>query len=295
MPKTTAERLFSLDTQLDLAIEQLGDAFEAVARRQARDWFAATARFLTQLPTKGTALDPKGATRAGGVVHVLDDASAQGLRHIGKALDRFADVSQHTTRALKVAGIAAKLTPAATEALVAYRQLKLAEFHDLQQTFTTRAASTVRKAALSGQAHGEVLVELNEIFVEWVYRARTLYETAIAEFAQVAAIAKSATSGPAPQTRVYLYTGPADNRLRPFCRHHVGKVLSRGQIDRLDNKQLPNTFLTRGGYNCRHQWRDVTGIPELARLADTGQFASPAIAAKVAAALKLPRSSRKAS
>ena len=293
MAKTTADRLFTLDTQLDLAIEQLGDSFEALARRQARDWFAVTAKFLTQLPSKGAALDPRGAARAGGVVHVLDEASADGLRRIGKALDRFADVSQQASKALRVANIDPKLTSAATDALVAYRQLKLAEFTDLQSTFTTRAASAVRKAALSGQAHGEVLVELNEIFAEWVYRARTLYETAIAEFAQVVAHAKS-TSG-SPQARVYLYTGPIDNRLRPFCKLHVGKVLTRAQIDRLDNKQLPNTFLTRGGYNCRHQWRDVSSVPELARLAGTGRYANAEIAAKVKAESTKPRSGRKAS
>ena len=293
MPRSAAEQLFTLDTALDLAIDQLGDQFEGVARAQARRWFRATAAFVGTLPTKGEGLSVRGVGKAAGIDRALATASEEGLRTIGTSLDAFTEISRQATRALKVAGIDPKLTASAVDALVAYRQLKLLEFQDLQATYTTRIGTAVRRAALSGQSAGELLVEAAEIAQEWIPRARTIYETAIAEFAQVVSHAKS-TSG-SPQARVYLYTGPIDNRLRPFCKGVVGKVFARAAIDRMDNKQLPNTFLTRGGYNCRHQWRDVTALTELARLAGTGRYANDVIAAKVATELRKPRSGRKAS
>lgn len=54
----------------------------------------------------------------------------------------------------------------------------------------------------------------------------------------------------------YRYAGPFDKLTRPFCSHllMVAKAYTRDEIDRMDNGQLPNVFVTCGGYLCRHQW-----------------------------------------
>lgn len=56
----------------------------------------------------------------------------------------------------------------------------------------------------------------------------------------------------------YVYSGPLDKITRPFCRHMLAvtakRSLTRAEIDKLDNGQLPNVFQTGGGYGCRHQW-----------------------------------------
>jgi hypothetical protein len=54
----------------------------------------------------------------------------------------------------------------------------------------------------------------------------------------------------------YAYAGPWDLLTRPFCRHllEVGKNYSRAQIDGMDNGQIPNVFISAGGWRCRHQW-----------------------------------------
>lgn len=57
----------------------------------------------------------------------------------------------------------------------------------------------------------------------------------------------------------YAYLGPTDLITRPFCAALRGKRLSRLEIDQLDNKQLPNAWVTRGGYNCRHGWYAIYG------------------------------------
>lgn len=58
----------------------------------------------------------------------------------------------------------------------------------------------------------------------------------------------------------YRYSGPDDAVTRPFCRRLVGRVLSRDEIDRLDNGQTGqgSVIVTCGGYNCRHRWAAVS-------------------------------------
>lgn len=58
------------------------------------------------------------------------------------------------------------------------------------------------------------------------------------------------------QVLKFRYSGPVDKLERRFCRHltDVGKAYTREQIGQMDNGQLPNVFITRGGYRCRHQW-----------------------------------------
>ena len=52
----------------------------------------------------------------------------------------------------------------------------------------------------------------------------------------------------------YLYVGPVDGHTRDWCLERVGKVYTRAEIEAMDNNQLPNPFLTGGGYNCRHSF-----------------------------------------
>lgn len=57
----------------------------------------------------------------------------------------------------------------------------------------------------------------------------------------------------------YAFYGPDDKVTRPFCKRMIdltkrGAYLTRKEIEELDNEQLPNPFLTGGGYNCRHSW-----------------------------------------
>jgi hypothetical protein len=94
-------------------------------------------------------------------------------------------------------------------------------------------------------------------------RLRTLYDTTVSIFGRQVEAMKS---GP---DDVFAYVGPVDAKLRPFCRQHVGKVYTRAEIDALDNGQLPNTFLTGGGYNCRHVFQAVSKFSELRDLVGT--------------------------
>lgn len=64
----------------------------------------------------------------------------------------------------------------------------------------------------------------------------------------------------------FRYAGPSSNDpvIRPFCQRLMrltehGKTWTREQIDHMSNGQLPNVFVSCGGYNCRHQFAVVIG------------------------------------
>lgn len=68
-----------------------------------------------------------------------------------------------------------------------------------------------------------------------------------------------------------LYYGTLKANSRHFCRAHLGRVFSDGQIAQMDNGQIDPASLFRGGYRCRHQWLpvDLEWSPELrAKLVD---------------------------
>lgn len=54
----------------------------------------------------------------------------------------------------------------------------------------------------------------------------------------------------------FKYYGPQDSIARPFCSKLLGsaKVYTRAEIAAMDNGQIPNVMISRGGYRCRHQW-----------------------------------------
>jgi len=111
----------------------------------------------------------------------------------------------------------------------------------------------------------DLLDDLAEALDLELAEARTLYDTTVSVFGRQVEALK------AREGDVYVYLGPADTKLRPFCHEHVGKVYTRDEIDALNNGQLPNVFLTGGGYNCRHVWTAVSKVSELRALVGTNE------------------------
>jgi hypothetical protein len=89
---------------------------------------------------------------------------------------------------------------------------------------------------------------------------------------------------------VFAYMGPLDRKTRPFCYERVGKVFTLDEIDTMDNGQLPNTFLTAGGYNCRHRFIAISKFSELRDLVGTSQR-MPEVERRLS---ELPKGDRKA-
>lgn len=91
-----------------------------------------------------------------------------------------------------------------------------------------------------------------------IARARTLADTAMNVWYRTATDQSfGAIQKDLPEmTLKYEYAGPDDAKTRPFCDHlmQLGRAYTREQIERMNNDQIPNVFLTCGGWNCRHSW-----------------------------------------
>lgn len=96
----------------------------------------------------------------------------------------------------------------------------------------------VIKERLGGRVAANIKTELN---------------TATASFFRTVTVRKSEDAG----FTKFQYFGPVDSLTRPFCARYAGKVLTKDEIQKLDNGQTPNPLITGGGYNCRHEWIPV--------------------------------------
>lgn len=97
--------------------------------------------------------------------------------------------------------------------------------------------------------------------------ARRIYDTTVNIFSRQVEAMKSKGAPDEP----FAYMGPVDDKTREFCLERVGKVFTRSQIEQMDNGQLPNVFLSGGGYNCRHQFIAVSKFGDAGKLVGTGE------------------------
>lgn len=56
----------------------------------------------------------------------------------------------------------------------------------------------------------------------------------------------------------FLYVGPDDAIIRPFCQEHVDGIYTDEEIAEMDNGMSLPVEIYCGGYNCRHHWRPVS-------------------------------------
>jgi hypothetical protein len=144
------------------------------------------------------------------------------------------------------------------------------------------------RGVLGAEPPARLIASLTSVLDGQRARAATLYDTNVSIVQRVAvqtivptldatindptAPAPLATGGdvlPVPEDQLYAYVGPVDSLIRPFCLRHIGKVYTRAEIEALDNEQLPNPFLTGGGYNCRHLWAPISRFSASADLRGT--------------------------
>jgi hypothetical protein len=119
---------------------------------------------------------------------------------------------------------------------------------------TTALMRAVSQFILTTTPSPRILDTLAEVMSKELGQVQTLFDTQVSIMGrQVEAIATE----PLGPEQAFLYTGPVDGRTRTWCLDRVGKVYTRREIEAMDNGQLPNAFLTGGGYNCRHSFLAV--------------------------------------
>jgi hypothetical protein len=129
----------------------------------------------------------------------------------------------------------------------------------LETAIETVAAEAMKRTMFNvgGLKFGDLVATLTEKFETSIGVARTIGDTAMSTFYRTANDrAFQQIEATQKEPLKYSYSGPEDKLERPFCRRltDADRSYTREQIDRMDNGQLPNVFITGGGYNCRHQW-----------------------------------------
>lgn len=156
---------------------------------------------------------------------------------------------------------------ASTDILAALQRLAAVNLLAQGDEAATNIWRGLVQQVLSKRAWPDILAGLQSTLDRTQAHVRTLFDTQTSIFGrQVEAIATQHL-GP---TQPFLFVGPIDAVTREFCLDRVGKVYSRAVIDDMDNGQLPECFLTGGGYNCRHSWLAVESN-QLRALSDTGE------------------------
>jgi hypothetical protein len=113
--------------------------------------------------------------------------------------------------------------------------------------------------AIGGHPFRTLAEILAERFQETLGRAETLARSSMATYYRTLnarGIERIEEELPSDLEPMYGYLGPYDKLTRPFCRKllDADDEYTRGEVEAMDNGQLPNPLLTGGGYNCRHTW-----------------------------------------
>lgn len=141
-------------------------------------------------------------------------------------------------------------------------------------------------AVYSNRPSAAIVAALAKVFEKSRAQAQTLFDTSVSVLGRQIVAAEPKESA----EQAYLYVGPVDGVVRDWCLEHLGKVYTKDRIEAMDNGQLPNPFLTAGGYSCRHSWMAVSD-PALKAIVNTGERA-PGFAERVAYARQAKASKR---
>lgn len=156
------------------------------------------------------------------------------------------------------------------EALLALREVRLDELLGLATDTARVLWRSVLDGVIGARPIDDLVSDVAKVTATSARQARTLYDTAVSTYSRhVELLAADGESD-----ELFVYLGPVDAVMRDWCRDRVGKVYTRADIDSMENGQLPNPFITAGGYNCRHVWKRVSALDaELRDLASTGERA----------------------
>jgi len=167
-----------------------------------------------------------------------------------------------------IAGLKAFVMPNARR-IAALTEIGKANLMGVAENIATNLNNAVSMWSLTVSDQNMILNDLAGVLQDNFNQAQTLFDTQVSIYGRQLEAMSTESLGP---TQAFLYVGPADGRTRTWCLERVGKVYTRAQIEAMDNKQLPNPFLTGGGYNCRHSFIAVEG-KELSSLLNTNKRA----------------------
>jgi len=122
----------------------------------------------------------------------------------------------------------------------------------ISQRALSNIGSIVQESALIPMSLNTMAEKLKTETNVMLGQAKTLVNTGLAQVQRKSLVSQ------AQEDSLFLYEGANDSATRPFCKAIVGKVFTKKQIAKLNNKQGLGVLLNGGGYNCRHRWLPVS-------------------------------------
>lgn len=153
------------------------------------------------------------------------------------------------------------------QAVEALRQLVAMDLLEQGEAATTAIWRSLAQQVFGVRSTSEIVRDLAVVLDRSEAQARSLFDTQVSIFTRTV---EDVATGHLGEDQPYLFSGPVDDVIRPFCLARVGKVFTRRDINAMDNGQLPNPFITGGGYGCRHTFLAVES-KEMRALAGTGK------------------------
>lgn len=261
----SVSNLLAIDAGIDRDVDAMAEAFQRAIDRSLGGWYREVMGEVGRLRSTAGALDRRQTAWARKIaVSMVQGVNAGPADTVTRHLRSMTRLTGGVARGLQEMGVDPNLSKAHLAALDRFYAARRADLVQRLVRVARDASTVVTRGVFTSQQVGEVASEIREVVDAASDQLRTLFDTSLMEYTQMV------TAGAAQPSDAFLYSGPIDARIRPFCASKVARVWTRDVIDQMDNRQLPNTFLTRGGYNCRHQWRPVRE-PALVALANTGK------------------------
>lgn len=179
-----------------------------------------------------------------GYTELLDRMDARSLELLSKLQQK-----------MRTIGLDASFASADINKLDALVSLQRTEFSNLGDRIAMSIETELRRQILAGETVQQAATALADAVGVTHAQATTLANSSLLNFHQQSLNVASDRTG----AEKFLYIGPDDGLTRPFCDVLLNKWLSRKEISKLRNGQLPGVYRTRGGYNCRHSWMPLFG------------------------------------
>jgi len=179
------------------------------------------------------------------------------------------DILDTVQRQYKVFDYDVKFLDPSQIALKELQKNSVVTFQDIGRKATNQIYQGLYTTLLSDVPFDEAVSGLRQVIEKTDLQkyAGTYANTAYMEFIRTA----HATTAEQTGWKRFQFVGPIDGKVsHEYCFLYIGKILTKAEIDKTDNNQLPNPFITGGGYNCRHLWQNVPDDYKLTKEEQSG-------------------------
>ena len=201
--------------------------------------------------------------RTSGVGQQMDIEEIQNIRALLRAagyddlVDRLSVESAHMLdvmqERLRATGLPAEFVTPNPDQVAALIDIDHADMEFYGLEISHKIEQSLRRSVLAGQTIEEATDSIETALTAASLNpsnAYTLANTSLLDLNQRAQNMAAETGG----AEWWVYLGPDDDATRPFCQALIDTRFSRDMIGALDNQQIPDAFVSRGGWNCRHQF-----------------------------------------